>query len=191
MMSRPCAAVLAALATTAIGCTACTAASTSGPSPARHNAETSRRPARTASCPAVTLPVSQAGLRAAAALAARFAAAYLTRPPGQSPGQWLARLAPLITGQLYAVLARTAATPALWPPGQPAAAATIAAVQVRDLAAGSVVLTVTAWVRQAGTTASAATTVVTLAVTLAVTVVTDAAGWAVYDVEPAAAGNAG
>jgi hypothetical protein len=187
MTTRPRAASLAALAATVIGCTACTAASTAGTSPARHLTETSRRPAGTASCPAVPLPVSQAGLRAATALAARFAAAYLTYLPGQSPGQWLARLAPLVTGQLYGTLARTAATPALWPPGQPAAAATIGAVQVRDLAAGSAVLTVTAWVRQAGTTASAATTVVTLAVT----VVTDAAGWAVYDVEPATAGNAG
>jgi hypothetical protein len=187
MMSRSCAAVLAALAATAIGCTACTAAATAGASPARHLTETSRRPASTASCPAVPLPVSQAGLRAAAALAGRFAAAYLTRPGAEVPAGWLARLAPLVTSQLYGSLARTAATPALWPPGQPAAAATIAAVRVRDLAAASVVLTVTARVRQAGTTASAATAVVTLAVT----VVQDAAGWAVYDVEPAAIGNAG
>lgn len=189
MMSRSCAAVLAALATTAIGCTACTAAATAGASPARHLTETSRRPARTASCPDVPLPVSQAGLRAAAALAGRFAAAYLARTPGQSPGQWLARLAPLVTGQLYGSLARTAATPALWPPGQPAAAATIAAVQVRDLAAGTVVLTVTARLRQA--TAIVGTGATTTTTALAVTVVTDAAGWAVYDVEPATAGNAG
>jgi hypothetical protein len=186
MMSRPCAAVLAALATTAIGCTACTAASTAGASPARHHTGTSR-PAAAAACPAVRLPVSQAGLGAAAVLAARFTAAYLTRPPGQSSGQWLARLAPLVTGQLYRTLARTAATPALWPPGQPAAAATIAVVRVRDLAAGSAVLTVTARVRQADTTTGMTTAVVTLAVT----VVSAPAGWAVYDVEPAAAGNTG
>lgn len=191
MTTRPCAAVLAALAATAIGCTACTAAATAGASPARHNAETSRRPLAAGACPAVPLPVSQAGLRAAASLASRFAAAYLTRPPGQSPAGWLARLAPLVTGQLYGSLARSAATPALWPPGQPAAAATIAAARVRDLAAGTVILTVTARLRQATATATAGTGATTTTTALAVTVVQGAAGWAVYDVEPASAGNAG
>jgi Replication-relaxation len=137
---------------------------------------------------AVRRPVGRPGParrhgRAADALAARFAADYLTRPPGEAPAGWLPRLAPMVTSQLYGTLARTAATPALWPPGQPPAAASLAAVRIRDLAAGSVILTVTARVRQA---AGAATTT-----TLAVTIVQGAAGWAVYDVEPANSGNAG
>ena len=89
----------------------------------------------------------------------------------------------MVTGQLYGTLARTAATPALWPPGQPPATAAVAAVRVRDLAAGSVILTVTARVRQAAAPAprprwrSPSSPA--------------AAGWAVYDVEPATAGNTG
>jgi len=182
MTTCPRAAVLAMLAATAIGCAACAIPATSGGTPARRDA-VSHRPLAAAACPAVPLPVSPPGLRAAAALAARFAAAYLTRPPGQSPAGWLARLAPMVTSQLYAVLARTAATPALWPRGQPYATAAAAAVRVRDLAAGSVILSVAVRVRQAG--ARATTT------TLALTVVSGAGGWAVYDVEPATAGNTG
>lgn len=183
MTTCPRAGVLAALAATAItlGCTACAIPVTSCRTPVRRDA-LSHRPLATAACPAVPLPVSPAGLDAAAALAARFSAAYLTRPPGQSPAGWLARLAPMVTSQLYGTLARTAATPALWPPGQPPTAARIAAVRVRDLAAGSVILTVTARVRQGGATA-------TSTAGLAVTVVSGTAGWAVYDVEPATAGN--
>jgi len=179
---RPTPAILAMLAATAIGCAACAIPATSGGTPARHGT-VSHRSSAAAACPAVPLPVGPAGLRAAAALAGRFAAAYLTRAPGQSPAGWLARLAPMVTSQLYGTLARTADTPALWPPGQPPAAARVAAVQVRDLAAGSVILTVTARVRQA---AAVGTTT-----TLAVTIVQGAAGWAVYDVEPASAGNTG
>jgi hypothetical protein len=180
---RPTPAILAVLAATAIGCAACAFPATSSGTPARRDTA-SHRPLAAAASPAVPLPVSQAGLRAAAALAARFAADYLTRPPGQSPGRWLARLAPMVTGQLYGTLARTAVTPALWPPGQPPATAAVAAVRVRDLAAGSVILTVTARVRQAG---GAGTTTAGLAVT----VVSGTAGWTVYDVEPATAGNTG
>jgi hypothetical protein len=179
---RPTPAILAMLAATAIGCAACAIPATSSGTPARRDTA-SHRPLAAAACPAVPLPVGPAGVRAAAALAGRFAVAYLTRPAGGSPGQWLAGLAPMVTSQLYAVLAPTAATPALWPPGQPPAAAAVAAVRVRDLAAGSVILTVTVRVRPAaGATTTAG---------LAVTVVSGAAGWAVYDVEPAAAGNAG
>ena len=143
----------------------------------------SHRPSAAAACPAVPLPVSLSGLRAAAALAARFAAAYLTRSPGQPPAGVAGPARTLCHQPALRVLARTTATPALWPPGQPPATAAVAAVRVRDLGAGSVILTVT--VRpQAGQ--PGATTV-----TLAVTVVPPPAGWAVYDIEPATAGNAG
>jgi len=179
---RPPPAILAMLAATAIGCAACAIPATPAARLARHDTA-SQCPAATAARQAVPLPVSLSGVRGAAALAARFAAAYLTRPAGGSPAGWLARLAPMVTSQLYGTLARTAATPALWPTGQPPATAAVAAVRVRDLAAGSVILTVTARVRQA---AGAATTT-----TLAVTIVQGAAGWAVYDVEPASAGNTG
>jgi hypothetical protein len=65
-----------------------------------------------------------------------------------------------------------------------------AAVRARLPAAGTGDLvpvftaTVTAWVRQAGATG-------TTTAGLAVTVVAGADGWAVYDVEPANAGNSG
>lgn len=186
MTVRAATAILAMLAATALGCAACAIPVNPAAPPARPDAA-SHRPSAAAACPAVPLPVSPAGLSAADALAARFAAGYLTRPGGEAPAGWLARLAPMVTSQLYGTLARTAATPALWPPGQPPATAAVAAVQVRDLAAGSVVLTVTVRLRQADTTAGTTTTMLTLAVT----VVQDAAGWAVYDVEPATAGNAG
>ena len=143
MTTRPRAALLAALAAMAIGCTACASPFTVAVSPARHQAVPGRHPA--AACPTV----SPAGLRAAAALAARFGAAYLTRPPGQTPDS-----------------------------------AAVAAVRVRDLAAGSVILTVTARVRRAGGAGTATAG-------LAVTVVMGTAGWVVYDVEPATAGNTG
>lgn len=178
MTSRLSAVVLAVLAFAAVACTACAA------SPA---ADSRPRQSAGASCPAaVALPVSPAGLRAAAGLAARFAAAYLTRPPGQSPARWLARLAPMVTSQLRGTLAAIAATPALWPPGQSGTARTVT-VRVRDLAPGSVVLTVQARQTDVAASGRAATTVPGLAVT----VVQGQAGWVVYDVEPATAGNAG
>jgi hypothetical protein len=187
MITRPRAATLIMLAATATACAACAIShppSSHPPSGQRHPAASARRP-DPPSCPAVLLPVSPPGLQAAAALAARFAAAYDTRRPGEPPGAWLARLTPMATSQLAAALARTAATPALWPPGQ-ATAAQAGAEQIRDLTPASVIFTVQ--VRESVTTSAGRAAATD---DLAVTVIRDGSGWAVYDIEPAAAGNAG
>ena len=168
---------------TAAASTACTLLPPAGGHPAtRRHAASLPEPAP---CRAVTLPVSTHGLQRAAGLATRFAAAYETRRPGEPPGTWLGRLVPMAASQLRATLARTAATPALWPARQDIAARA-AAVRVRDLTPTSVTFTVRI-VRTVMTPAGRSAP----AGNLAVTVVRDGTGWAVYDVEPAAAGNSG
>jgi hypothetical protein len=107
-------AAAAALAAAAINCAACAVLQPPGRAPARPHpaASPAPRPAGPAwSGLGALLPISPAQLRAAAALAARFAAAYDTYRPRQRPSAWLARLAPMATRQLAAALARTAATP--------------------------------------------------------------------------------
>jgi hypothetical protein len=131
---------------------------------------------------AALLPVSPAQLEAAAALAARFTTAYTTHRPGRTPGGWLARLAPMATAQLTAALARAA-------PWQSAAvtADQVTAEQIRDLTPGSV--TVIIGIRQTVTTSGGPRTV---SAGFAITLTREpGAGWAVYDIEPADAGNAG
>jgi hypothetical protein len=186
MTTRHCAITVAALAATTI-CAACTMPqipSGQPPPTPRTRAAAPRRPGQR-SCPAVPLPVSPADLQGAAALAARFAVAYDTRRPGGTPIMWLARLRPMTTRQLSAALARTAATPALWPPGQVTAGHAVAE-QIRDLTPVSVIFIVR--VRESITTRADRTAATD---DLAVTVIRHGSGWAVYDVEPAAAGNAG
>jgi hypothetical protein len=174
------AAVITAIAAGAI-CTAC-ALPPPAPPPAPAHPTAGRAAAQAVPGLAALLPVSPARLHAAAALAARFATAYTTHRLGQSPGAWLARLRPMATAQLAAVLARAA-------PWQSAAvtAGQVTAEQIRDLTPGSV--TVTVGIRQS-VTASGGPRTVTLG--FAVTLTRQpGTGWAVYDIEPAAAGNAG
>ncbi len=179
-------AAAAAVAAAAITCAACTVLQPPGHAPARPRPAASRTWHPAAAVPptlAALLPISPAQLRAAAALAARFAAAYDTCGPGQQPAAWLARLRPMATRQLAGALARTAATPDLWQHRQPAAGQAVTG-QIRDLTPGSVIFTVR--VRQARTTGPGMATG-----DLAVTVVRYGNGWAVYDIEPAADGNTG
>jgi hypothetical protein len=180
------AAAAAALAATAITCTACTLLQPPSRAPARPRPAATRAP-HPAATPtpglAALLPVSPAQLQAAAALAARFAAAYDTCHPGQQPSAWLAQLRPMTAPQLYGALAQTAATPALWPCHQPQAVQATAG-QIRDLTPASVIFTV--HVRQAQPAGPATATG-----DLAVTLVRSGSGWAVYDIEPAAYGNTG
>ena len=138
---------------------------------------------------AALLPASPAWIEAAAGLAARFAAAYATWSYHQPPAAWLARLRPLTASQLYPALARAAWTPGILAQrdhGRLAAAGTVTGERIRDLTPGSVIITVQ--VRQAITTASGRSEV---ADDLAVTVIRAGGGQAVWDVEPAAAGNTG
>ena len=129
--------------------------------------------------PAAMLPVSPAGIQAAAAMAARFAVLYDTAPAG-GPGAWLARLRPVVTSQLYGALARAAATPGLILSGT--GSARVTSEKIRVLAAGSVIFTLTFAQPAASGPGLPA---------LAVTVVPAGGGWLVYDVEPASAGNLG
>ncbi|SRR6266536_465686 len=172
---------LAAAAITA-GCAGCALLPSSArpqPSPPA----TRPRPAASATAGlAALLPVSPTQLQAAAALAARFAAAYTTHRPGEPPGAWLARLAPMATRPLTGALTRAATTPAAGPPGA-AESSQVVAERARDLTPASVIFTV--HVRQTATGQATRTDV------FAVTVTRTDSGWAAYDIEPAAAGDTG
>jgi hypothetical protein len=165
----------------AAGCAACTTWQTlHAPPPSPHPASAPARPAPSPDTTAL-LPVSPASLAAAA----RTAAAYTTWSWRQPPGQWLARLRPLATAQLARQLTQAAA------PGSPrpreSAAGTVTSEKARMLAANMIIIAVQ--VRQATTGPAGTTTAIT---SLAITLVPQpGGGWAVYDAEPASAGNAG
>jgi hypothetical protein len=174
------AAAITAIAAGAI-CTAC-ALLPPAPPPVPAHPRVERATAQAIPGLAALLPISPAQLQAAAALAAQFTTAYTTHSPGQTQGAWLARLSPMATTQLTAALARAA-------PWQSAAvtAGQVTAEQIRDLTPGSV--TVIIGIRQSVTTSGGQRTVaLSFAVTLSPQPGT---GWAVYDIEPADAGNAG
>jgi hypothetical protein len=180
-------AALPAAAAILAGCVACAILPPSHPTRAHPRPAASRtRPAGPAADVAALLPVSPAQLQTAAALAARFAATYGTHRSGEPPSAWLARLAPMATSQLTGALTRAATTPATaqqW--AQPVAGQAVAE-QIRDLTATSLIFTVR--VREA-ITSGAGRRVSTD--DLAITVSRWGGGWAVYDVEPAAAGDTG
>ena len=174
------AAVITAIAAGAI-CTAC-ALPPPAPPPAPAHPTAGRAAAQAVPGLAALLPVSPVQLQASAALAARFTTVYTTHRPGQTPGAWLARLAPMATAQLTATLARAA-------PWQSTAvtAGQVTAEQIRGLTPRSV--TVTVGIRQSITASGGRRTV---ALGFAVTLTAQpGTGWAVYDIEPADAGNAG
>jgi len=165
---------------------------TASPAPARHPAPahaTSAASPPQAPAPGLTaiLPVSPARLQAAAALAGRFAAAYDTWSWRQPPAAWLAGLRPMTTSGLYAALAQAADIPGVLAQRdatRQAAAGTATTAQIRDLTPSSVTITVT--VRQVITSTSGTTQAGS---SFAVTLTPRGAGWAIYDIEPAAAGN--
>jgi hypothetical protein len=183
---RACPARLALAGVAAAACAACSPHPAAAPArpPAARSAEP---PARAAAGLAVPLPVTPAWLRAAAALAARFAAADDTWSAGQSPAAWLAGLRPMTAPQLQAALAQSAATPGLLAQragtGQ---SATVTGEQARDLAPGTVTFTIQLALVTTSTTGTA-----TGADDLAVTVTATTSRPVVWDAEPAAAGNTG
>jgi hypothetical protein len=133
------------------------------------------------------LPFSPARLQAAAGLASRFTAAWDSWSWRQSPAAWLAALRPMAAASLEPVLAQAAGTPGVLAQrtaGRQVAAATVTALAIRDLTPGSVTITVTIGqviTGSSGTSRSAAS--------WAVTLTPAGAGWSVWDIEPAAAGN--
>jgi hypothetical protein len=182
---------LAVLVLTAV-CTGCTVPR---PAPAQRAPGTRPAPSSPAPAPAAApapglaalLPDSPAWIEAAAGLAARFAAAYATWSWRQPPAAWLARLRPLTGAQLYPALARAAGTPGILAQrdhSHLAAAGTVTGERIRDLTPGTVIITVQ--VRQAISTAAGRSEAPD---DLAVTVVRAGDSQAVWDIEPAAAGN--
>ena len=188
--------IIAALAVLVLT-TACAARTLVQPAPGQRAAATRPAPSSppppgaTAARPglAALLPASPAWIEAAAGLAARFAAAYATWSWTQPPAAWLARLRPMTASQLYPALAQAVWTPGILAQrdhGRQAAAGTVTGERIRDLTPGSVIITVQ--VRQVITSPAGHSEV---ADDLAVTVVRASGGQAVWDVEPAAAGNTG
>ena len=183
-------AACALAAVLAIGCASCTSLQTqpsSRPSPAASSPPATSAPAGTPAL-ASLLPFSPARLQAAAALADRFTASWDSWSWRQSPAAWLARLLPLAASELRPALAQAAGAPGVLAQRgatRQAATATATARQIRDLTPGSVTIAVT--VRQVITSTSGATqATASFAVTLTPRGTT---GWAVWDIEPATAGN--
>jgi hypothetical protein len=155
--------------------------------PASSRAARPAAPATSQPTAAPVLPFSLARLQAAAALAARFTAAWDSWSWRQPPAAWLAALKPMAAASLYPALAQAAGTPGVLAQraaARQAATATVTSAAIRDLDPGSV--TVTVAVAQVITSASGTSQ---SAASLAVTVVPAGGGWAVWDIEPASAGN--
>jgi hypothetical protein len=136
---------------------------------------------------AAILPFSPARLRAAAVLAGRFTASWDSWSWRQSPAAWLARLLPMTARELRPALAQSAGIPGLLAQRdatRQAATAAPTAEQIRDLTPGSV--TVAVAVRQVITSTSGTTRATA---SFAVTLTPRGTGWAVWDIEPASAGN--
>jgi len=185
-------ALLAAAMALCAGCS--TLAHPSGDESSAPASRRAARPAATASTQPATvpaaapsLPFSLARLQAATGLAARFAAAWDSWSWQQAPAAWLAALRPMAAASLGPALAQAAGTPAVLArraAARQAATATATSASIRDLDPGSVTVTVTVAqviTSAAGTSQSTAS--------LAVTVVPASGGWAVWDIEPASAGN--
>jgi hypothetical protein len=191
MTSRPArAAALLAAAGLLCGCSLLPrpAASPAPPSQAAHATGPASPPPATAAPPlASILPFPPARLQAAAALAARFTTAWDSWSWRQPPAAWLAALRPMTAGSLYPALAQAAGTPGVLAQrtaARQSAAATTSAVRIRDLTPGSVTLTVT--VRQVITSRTGTSQATA---SYAVTLTPRGSGWAVWDIQPASAGN--
>jgi hypothetical protein len=186
-------ALLAAAGTLCAGCSLLphptggeTASSPGSSRAARSAAPASSRPAAVPPT-ALALPFSLARLQAATALAARFAAAWDSWSWAQPPTAWLAALRPMAAASLYPALAQAAGTPAVLArraATRQAATAASTSAAIRDLDPGSATVTVTVAQVITSTTGTSHSTA-----SLAITVVPAAGGWAVWDIEPATAGN--
>jgi hypothetical protein len=162
------------------------AASPAPPSQVAHATGPASPPPATAAPPlASILPFPPARLQAAATLAAP--AGWDSWSWRQSPAAWLAALRPMAAGLLYPALAQAADTPGVLAQRTAArqnAAATTSEVRIRDLTPGSVTLTVN--VRQVITSRTGTSQATA---SFAVTLTPRGGGWAVWDIEPAGAGN--
>ena len=135
------------------------------------------------------LPLSPADLSTAIRVATGFAAAYATYSYTEPPRTYLARLRPAITSELYATLARGAATPGVLSRrtrDHETAAAQATPEQIRAIGPASLILIVSLHQNITSSTGPRHQTE-----QLAVTATNNAGTWLVSDVEPASAGDAG
>ena len=173
-----------------VGCTACTSwQPLQAPRPPDSASSPTAALTAAAGTPALTaiLPFSPARLQAAVDLAGRFTASWDSWSWRQSPATWLARLLPMTAAELRPALAHAADTPGVLAQRdatRQAATATATAAQIRDLTPGSVTVAVT--VRQVITSTSGLSQVTA---SFAVTLTPHGTSWAIWDIEPASAGN--
>ena len=192
MTSRPALAGCAAALLAAAGLCGCSLLPqpAANPAPAgqpAHTTTTASPPSAAAPPLAAILPFPPPRFQAAAILAGRFTAAWDSWSWQQSPAAWLARLHPMAASSLYPALAQAAGTPGVLAQRKAArqtATTTTRALQIRDLTPGSVTISVT--VRQV-ITSRAGTSQATAS--FAVTLTPRGSSWAVWDIEPASAGN--
>jgi hypothetical protein len=192
MTSRPAFAGCAAALLATAGLCGCSLLPQPAASPApagqpAHTTTTASPPPAAAPPLAAILPFPPPRLQAAAILAGRFTAAWDSWSWQQSPAAWLAQLRPMAASSLYPALAQAAGTPGVLVQRKAArqtATATTRALQIRDLTPGSVTISVT--VRQV-ITSRAGTSQATAS--FAVTLTPRGSSWAVWDIEPASAGN--
>jgi hypothetical protein len=135
------------------------------------------------------LPLSPADLNTAIRVATGFAAAYATYSHTEPPQTYLARLRPTATPELYATLARGAATPGMLSRrtrDHETATAQATPEQIRTIGPASLILI-------AGLHQNITSSVDPRQHTehLAVTATNNTGTWLVSDVEPASAGDAG
>jgi hypothetical protein len=192
MTSRPAFAGCAAALLAAAGLCGCSLLPQPAASPApagqpAHTTTTASPPPAAAPPLAAILPFPPPQLQAAAILASRFTAAWDSWSWQQPPAAWLAQLRPMAASSLYPALAQAAGTPGVLAQRKAArqtAAATTRALQIRDLTPGSVTISVT--VRQVITSRTGTSQATA---SFAVTLTPRGSSWAVWDIEPASAGN--
>jgi hypothetical protein len=154
---------------------------------ARHAPTASAQPPAAAPPLASLLPFPPARLQAAASLAGRFTADWDSWSWKQPPAAWLAALQPMAAASLEPALAQAAGDRSVLSQrtaARQAAVATVTALAIRDLTPRSVTITVTATqviTSSSGTSRTSAA--------WAVTLTPAGAGWQVWDIQPASAGN--
>jgi hypothetical protein len=178
--------VAAVLAASYAACTSWQPRQAPRPSPAASSPPATPTPAGSPALAAI-LPFSPSRLQAAAVLAGRFTASWDSWSWRQSPAAWLARLLPLAAAELRPALAQATGTPGVLAQRdatRQAATATATAGRIRDLTPGSVTVAVT--VLQVITSTGGITQAMA---SFAVTLTPRGTGWAIWDIEPASAGN--
>lgn len=172
-----------------------TGCATTGTPPRHAHRTATRGPTTAAPTPHSTagldamLPLSQQELQTATRLAARFTAAQASYRYNQPPQTYLARLRPMVTGEFYGELARSALAPGLLSTRRRhhvIATAQATPAKIRMLASGSVIALVGVHQHVTATTGQ-----YDHHEWRAVTVIKTSRGWKTSDAQPANSGDAG